>query len=252
VTLQTDLPYGPWPAQRLDIYRPARAEPCPVLVMVHGGAWMMGDKANARVVAHKVGHWLPLGWAVVSINYRMLPRADPLVQARDVAQALAWVQSHVADHGGDPQRTVLMGHSTGAHLGLLALADASLGAPQGAQALRGAVLLDSAALDVVQVMERDHLPLYDRAFGVSTEYWHRVSPWHQLQTALPPLLIVASADRDHSVAQARRFAERAVALGGKAQVLPVPLGHADINQQVGQQGELTSAIDDFLAHVAPG
>ncbi|MGP2478147.1 hypothetical protein ACTUQZ_14940, partial [Listeria monocytogenes] len=45
-----DLPYGPDPRQRMDVYLPASAEAAPVLVMVHGGAWMFGDKAAASVV----------------------------------------------------------------------------------------------------------------------------------------------------------------------------------------------------------
>jgi acetyl esterase/lipase len=230
----------------MDIYRPAQAARAPVLVVVHGGAWMMGDKANGRVVDHKVAHWLPQGWTLVSVNYRMLPWADPRVQAADLARAVAAVQSTIAAPSGTGDEVFLMGHSTGAHLGALVLADPALGAPFGLRPLRGAVLLDSAALDVVQLMTQEHLPLHDRAFGSDALFWRAASPWHCLSAATPPMLLVPSAQRPDSVSQSRHFAARTNELGGAAQVWPAPLGHGEINEQVGQAGELTSAIDTFF------
>jgi acetyl esterase/lipase len=53
---------------------------------------------------------------VVSTNYRMLPLADPLEQARDVGRALAAVQARAAGWGADGRQIVLMGHSSGGHL----------------------------------------------------------------------------------------------------------------------------------------
>ena len=244
--VENDVPYGRRPAQRLDIYAPPAAADCPVLVLVHGGGWVTGDKANAPVVVNKVLHWLPRGWLVVSVNYRLLPWAGPLEQAADVARALAAVQSQVSRWGGDGRRVVLLGHSTGAHLAALVMADASLGAPFALRPLQAAVLLDTAALDVVQVMQGPHLPLHDRAFGADPAQWRQASPWHQLKAAMPPLLIVCSSKRADSVAQSQRFAERAVEVGGSARVACMPLAHAEINQQLGLPGELTDTVDTFL------
>jgi acetyl esterase/lipase len=90
-----DLAYGGDLHQRLDVYRPKLASeaPAPVLFMVHGGAWHLGDKATPEVVANKVAHWVSRGFVLVSVNYRMLPEADPLQQADDVARALAFAQA---------------------------------------------------------------------------------------------------------------------------------------------------------------
>src|SRR5688572_21443269 len=72
-TVVRDASYGSDPAQRLDVYSPPNASKAPVLFIVHGGAWMYGDKANDGFVTNKVSHWLPQGYVVVSTNYRLSP-----------------------------------------------------------------------------------------------------------------------------------------------------------------------------------
>lgn len=248
--VEQDLAYGPDPAQRMDVYRPASAPAAgtqaAVILFVHGGAWRFGDKRHGNVVAHKMAHWLPRGTLFVSVNYRMLPQADPLEQARDVARALALAQGQAASWGADPARFVLMGHSAGAHLVALLAADRGLAAQQGARPWLGTVALDSAAFDVVDVMQGRHLRLYDRAFGSQPTFWREASPLHRLDGARAPLLLVCSSQRSAACPQARQFADRATTLGGRAQVLPVDLSHAEINKTLGQPGRYTEAVDGFL------
>ncbi len=251
IAVESDLPYGRRPAQRLDLYRPAEGRgPWPVLVLVHGGAWALGDKAQPEFIDAKVRHWVPRGWVVVSVDYRLLPLAGPLEQADDVAQALAVVQRRVERWGGDGARVWLLGHSTGAHLAALVLADPAIGQPFGLAPLQGAVLVDSAALDVVQVMEGEPLPLHERAFGRDPARWREASPWHRLRAVPPPLLLPCSSQRPASVLQNERFAARAREFGAQASVLPLPLGHAQLNLQLGLPGALTEAVDDFLGYPA--
>ncbi|MBZ5664150.1 MAG: alpha/beta hydrolase [Acidobacteriia bacterium] len=121
--LLRNVAYGPGAAYKMDIYLPAHPKGTAILFMVHGGAWTVGDKTMARVVANKAAHWLPEGFIFVSTDYRLLPAADPLEQANDVAKALAFAQSQAKSWGGDPSRFVLMGHSAGAHLVTLLAAD---------------------------------------------------------------------------------------------------------------------------------
>lgn len=73
-----------------------------MIFMVHGGAWMIGDKGNKGVVDNKVKRWAPQGFVFISANYRLCPAADPLKQARDVARALAFAQSQAGSFGADP------------------------------------------------------------------------------------------------------------------------------------------------------
>jgi acetyl esterase/lipase len=248
VRCDADQAYGPDPAQRLDLYRPAgEVASAPLILFVHGGGWRRGDKAMPHMVRHKVAHWVPQGWLFASINYRMLPQAGPLQQAEDVARALAFVQARAAGWGVDPAHIVLMGHSAGAHLAALLAADHALAAGQGAAPWCATVAIDTAAFDMVAVMQRPHFPFYDPVFGTDPAFWRAASPTHRLTTApLTPMLLVCSSRRSDSLPPAREFAARAEALGGQVTVLPVDLGHREINEQLGQDASYTAAIDAFL------
>ena len=241
-----NLAYGPDPAQRLDVYVPARANGS-VILMVHGGGWSNGDKAAPSVVDNKVAHWVAAGTIFLSIDYRMLPGTDPLHQADDVADALAWSQRHTRDWGGDPGKFVLMGHSAGAHLVALVAADPLAAHAHGVRPWRGTIALDSAALDVEAIMTHPHLPLYDAAFGSDPAYWRAASPYEQLAHGAAPMLLVCSSQRTESCDNARRFAARAQGLGDTARLLPEPLSHREINDTLGLPSDYTRAVDGFIA-----
>lgn len=244
-----DLAYGPHPRQILDVYRPAGQTSGALIVMVHGGAWRFGDKALGRVVRHKVERWLPQGHVVVSTNYRLLPEADPLEQARDVARALAFVQAQAGRWGADPERLVLMGHSAGAHLAALLTADRGLARAHGVRPWAGTVSLDSAALDVPALMQDRPLRLYRNAFGDDPRYWRQVSPVHQLQPRPAPLLLVHAARREDARDQNQRMAQAVQQAGGRAVLQAVALSHSDINSELGRPGPYTDAVEAFMASV---
>ncbi|GAB4475565.1 MAG: hypothetical protein OHK0044_20900 [Burkholderiaceae bacterium] len=252
VRVQRDVAYGPAPQQRFDVYAPKVAQGAPVIFMVHGGAWRIGDKGNAGVVDNKVARWVAAGFVFISTNYRMIPQADPLEQARDVARALAAAQRMAAQWGADPQRFVLMGHSAGAHLVARVNGAPAFAAEFGARPALGAVLLDTAALDVVSLMSAPHARLYDRAFGADPDFWREASPYHMLARGTPPVLAVCSTvRRDDSCRQARAYVARAQSLGVRASVLPEPLSHADINRQLGLPGAYTESVERFFGSLDP-
>lgn len=115
-----DVPYGPYGRRnQLDIYRPRRpGVKRPVLLQVHGGAWVIGDKSQQGLPL--MIHMASLGWVCVAINYRLSPRATFPDHVVDVKRALAWVKAHIAEHGGDPDFVVITGGSAGGHLSALA------------------------------------------------------------------------------------------------------------------------------------
>ncbi|HEX7688411.1 MAG TPA: alpha/beta hydrolase [Burkholderiaceae bacterium] len=245
-----DLAYGPDAAQRLDVYLPNQAPapgsaPMPVILFVHGGGWARGDKAMHRVVDPKVGHWVGRGWAVVSIDYRMLP-TPVATQEDDVAAALAFAQAQAPQWGADPKRFVLMGHSAGAHLVALLAAGARTPSSPHLQPWRGAVFLDSAALDLPFLMTHRHLRLYDRAFGSDASTWTALSPLAVLQAPAAPVLAVCSTRRTESCMDADRFAAKARSLGGQARVLREDLSHGEINATLGAPSDYTGQVDAFL------
>lgn len=262
VRVLRDTPYGPDPAQRMDVYRPTgptgpTGRAMPVIFMVHGGAWRLGDKANRPVVENKVARWVPRGFVFISVNYRMLPAANPLVQAQDVARALAQAQAEAATWGAEPAQFILMGHSAGAHLVALLTASATLARDAGAQPWLGTVVLDSAALDVPRLMGARHLRLYDRAFGDDPAFWEATSPLHQARGArsadrMPPVLNVCSSRRAIACPQAMAFAASVQRVGGRAQVLAQDLSHGEINQNLGLPGDYTQAVEAFMATLGDG
>lgn len=245
-----DVAYGPATAQRMDIYLPEQAHDVPAIMMVHGGAWRIGDKEMGRVVDHKRERWLPRGIAFISINYRMLPEADPLEQARDVAQALVFVQKNAATWGIDRRKIVLMGHSAGAHLVALLAAAPELPTEKPAPWLAN-VLLDSGALDVPAIMENRHFRLYDEAFGNDPAFWRSASPTHRLHAAIGPTLVVCSSRRRDSCAQAQAFSARAREFGSQIELAPEAMSHGEINAELGSDAAYTGRVENFLRTLDP-
>ncbi|MGN6314609.1 MAG: alpha/beta hydrolase [Rhodanobacteraceae bacterium] len=251
VRAQRDIVYGNDPLQRLDVYTPAQAHDAPVILMVHGGGWRRGDKAMANVVQNKLSRWVPRGFVLVSVDYPMLPQANPVQQARSVAQAIVFAQQHAAEWGGDPHRFVLMGHSAGAHLVSLISAEPSLATSLGAQPWLGTVALDSAAFNVATIMRGKHFPLYDRAFGNDPSFWDSASPIVQLHSKIAPFLAVCSSRRQESCPQAQAFVDKARGYGTQARVLPEDLSHEQINETLGEPSDYTTQVEAFMASLDP-
>lgn len=117
-----DISYGEFGKRNhLDIWRRPdldRGGRAPVLLQVHGGAWMVGDK---RGQGHPLmSHLAELGWVCVSVNYRLSPRSTWPDQIADVKRAIAWTKEHIAEYGGDPDWIAITGGSAGGHLSSLA------------------------------------------------------------------------------------------------------------------------------------
>lgn len=237
--------YGSDPRQRFDVYLPAQAKAAPIIFMVHGGGWHTGDKAMPAVVENKAAHWLQKGYVLVSSNYRLIPQADPLQQAEDIALAFTAVQRQAQSWGGDPGRIVLMGHSAGAHLVSLLASDPRL-ATKTAPWL-GTVALDSAAFDVSAIMQQRHYALYDKAFGTDPALWRAASPIVVLTAGAKPFLAVCSTRRAEACAQADVFAKHAAGLGVAVTILRKDYSHKQINQLLGEEPIYATEVDAFLA-----
>ena len=244
--IDRDLAYGADPQQHLDVYTPAHAKGAPIILLVHGGAWTVGDKAAPGFVFDKVTRYLPRGYVIASSNYRMSRQPNPLDQADDIARALAFVQAKAPSWGGDPARVLLLGHSAGAHLVSLLAADPRIVTRRSGAPWIGTIALDSAAFDIVEIMQHKHYAFYDRVFGQERALWIEASPFHRLTTAPAPMLVVCSTLRNDACPQARAFAAKAAGLGGNVTVLPVDLTHAQINKELGQPGRYTAAVEEFM------
>lgn len=127
VRVVRDLPYGEsLPGDRgrrnlLDLVLPRDAKPGdrrPVLLQVHGGAWLIGDKREQG--RPLMTHLASRGWVCVAINYRLSPQATMPDHIIDVKRAIRWVRREIARYGGDPEFLCITGGSAGGNLCALA------------------------------------------------------------------------------------------------------------------------------------
>ena len=118
VDVQLDVPYGPHPvAHRLDVYRPRHVDgPLPVMLYIHGGAFVLCSKDTHRHLALLNAH--RAGYLVFNINYRLAPQHPFPAAIADACAAYRWVCAHAREYGGDPERIVVAGESAGGNLAL--------------------------------------------------------------------------------------------------------------------------------------
>ena len=108
-----DLAYGEGPRRSLDIYRPEPAiTNAPVVVFFYGGNWNSGKKEDYLFVGEALAS---RGFVTVVPDYRLYPEVRYPDFLDDSAQAVRYAIEHARDHGGDPGRLLLMGHSAGAY-----------------------------------------------------------------------------------------------------------------------------------------
>jgi len=121
VQVKRDVPFAPYGKRgMLDVYTSTNtpASGAPVLLQVHGGAWVIGKKEEQGLALME--HLAAKGWVCVAVNYRLAPRDRWPAQIVDVKQAIAWIKENIADYGGDPDYIAITGGSAGGHLTSLA------------------------------------------------------------------------------------------------------------------------------------
>lgn len=249
-TVNVDVPYGLDAAQKYDVYLPANASQAPIIVMVHGGAWTSGDKQADYVAEAKAGYFVAKGYIFVSLNYRLLPTSDPLIQAADVARGIANIQINAVKWGGDKSKIVLMGSGAGGHLTALLSSNPSLASDQGASIWSAAVVLETAALNVPALMSTSHDGVYDTAFGANLEFWEDSSPTHLVDSSGVPMLVVCSTEStDNTCAKADAFKQAANTAGVNVTVSPQNVSPWQVNSRVGVSATYTDAIASYIASV---
>jgi acetyl esterase/lipase len=96
-----------------DVYRPRGAGPFPGMLVVHGGAWRMGARADLAVLAQRLAE---NGYTAVAIDYRLAPTYKFPAQIYDCQAAVRWMRSHAGELKIDPKRIGGFGYSAGGHL----------------------------------------------------------------------------------------------------------------------------------------
>jgi acetyl esterase/lipase len=257
-----DMAYGGDPLQHLDFWPATKATAtAPLVVFVHGGGWKRGDKDNATGPT-KIAHFLGEGYAVASIDYRLVPANTVEDEAHDVAKAVAFLLGRAKTLGVDPRRVVLMGHSAGAHLAALVGTDPRYLAEAGLKpdAVAGVVLLDGAAYDVPrQIADGGNFMhgTYLQAFGSDPARQRALSPTMWADAPNAPRFLILHIDRDDGTVQSEALGAALRKAGTPAQVKGVGgtglMGHMAINRDLGKPDyPATPLVDAFLAEVFAG
>ncbi len=223
-----DLPYGPDPRQVLDVFSPpsppSDGRGAPVVLFMHGGAFVVGDKDRTPEIYANVCWYLARNGVVgINMEYRLAPANKYPSGVEDVALAVQWAKANARAHGGDPSRIYLMGHSAGgAHVGCYAY-DRSFH-PPGGPGISGLVLVSSRVrIDVrpdnpnannvrayfgtdPAAMERGSVVNHVSADSVPTLV--AIAHWEN------PLLDIYGLELAHLLAEAKGRAPRTVWLAG--------------------------------------
>ena len=180
--LSFDVPYGAHHAERLDVFPAARPGPAPVHVFIHGGYWHRMDKADFSFVVRGLR---PAGAVTVVLNYGLVPSIDLDELVRQCRAAIAWIQRHAREWGGDPDRITVSGHSAGGHLVAMLLATdwSAFGAP-------GDVVKAGCAISGLYDLEPIRLCYLNEVLKLTPEIARRHSPVH-LAPARPTPLVLA-------------------------------------------------------------
>jgi len=215
-TVLRDLTYTPPPGvdagmATLDLFRPAGDHTSPLVLLVHGGSWVGGDKSNFESTL--VPWWNAQGYAAAPVNFRLStrpgesPQVKPRDQARDVAAALGWMMASADEYKIETEDIVLVGYSSGAHLVALLGTDERILQEAGLDETQvaAAISLDVHAYDVPYALElmegsvvEDNIPSIQHLFGSTTEEQLEGSPIHYVDGWAASALVV-STDEDPEV-----------------------------------------------------
>jgi acetyl esterase/lipase len=186
---------------KLDLYLPEGVKDFPVVLIVHGGAWMVGDK-NWDSIPAIARTFVKQGICAVGINYRLSPTVQHPTHIKDLADAFKWVHDHIGEYGGRNDKFTLMGHSAGGHLvALLAMDDSYLKAVglsrdnvRGVIGVSGVYQISEVGLNMVGRRRAGSTPgsdtPFERIFGKDPGAAKSASPLAHLQSGLPPFLLV--------------------------------------------------------------
>lgn len=227
----SEIAYGSDPRQVMDVTLPSGGGPHPVLLLIHGGAFRVGDKSEMTIWPE----WTQAGIAVVRINYRLAPAAKWPAQAEDCLAAVVHLQREGMALGLDPARLVLLGQSAGAFLAVstaLSLVEVGL-KPRGVVSLFGPMDFSTMDQDMATLGRTPQMGATDAAGSAESQLlgyavgenraaaraMGPVGRLDRLNEPLPPILI-RHGDADPLVAdlQAKRLREAWIAADPQSQV----------------------------------
>lgn len=224
VKVHRDVVYGPDPRHRLDVFVPAAgATRAPVVVFVHGGGFIAGDKgAPDAPFYNNVGLWAARSGCIgVTMTYRLAPASPWPAGSEDVGAAVRFLHNKIEQSGGDPNRIFLIGQSAGAvHVAGYVAEPRLHAAPNGG--IAGAIMV-SGLYDVIRA---DRHPFQSAYFGDDATRWPEQSTLAKLtETSVPCFYTLSEFDPPEFQRQAAWLVEvHAVRQGRWPRLMQLP-GH---------------------------
>jgi len=224
-----DVSYGLHTRQKLDFYIPEQSNG-KALFLVHGGAWMSGDKRSSQLVVHKVNYWASQGYTVVSTNYRLVPEVNIVSQIKDVYNSYLFSQNYLKKL--KVEKIIMIGHSSGGHIvSLLASKVIPL----------AVISLDGAGYDIREIMTQKHAEFFDFVF-TQPELYSLLSP----EASKNSYLLVCSKATTLWCKQAHEFKKNINLKGGLAKIIEPKIDHQEVNSLLGLDNSYTKEVDSFI------
>lgn len=192
-----DIAFGAHPRQVLDVFKPdvARgvkgAKGAPVVIFVHGGAFVRGDRnVDAEIYSNTLWWFARKGVIGINMEYRLAPEAMYPGGAEDVGAAVAWARAHAAEYGGDPDKIFLIGHSAGGTHAAGYAFDPAI-RPAAGHGLAGLILISARVRADVEA-ENPNAFAVKAYFGEDASLYERRSPvTHAAGSKLPTFIVIA-------------------------------------------------------------
>lgn len=209
-----DISYGPDPRNRLDLFGSGQAAARPIVVFIHGGGFIMGDKGGAGQPFYtNFGAWAARqGWLGCTATYRLAPDNPWPAGSEDLAGLVGWLRAHAGEHGGDPDRIILVGQSAGAAHVASYVAGCGGFSTAEAPAIAGAILMSG----IYDLANSDHSSYEEAYYGSDPSRFATQSSVSGLaRTPLPCLFTLAENDPENFHRQAALAIASWVAAKGK-------------------------------------
>ncbi|GAA5049259.1 hypothetical protein GCM10023208_07360 [Erythrobacter westpacificensis] len=242
-----DIAYGPDERHRLDLFTQGSPSGAPVLVFLHGGGFVMGDKhTEGSPFYSNIGDFAArMGWVGVTATYRLAPANRFPSGVEDLRLLAEWLRLNVGEHGGDPAKIVLMGQSAGASHVANYLAHAR----EHAEGIAGAMFL-SGIYDTRTSAHNDFNKAY---YGEDVKGWGPASALAGLlASGVPMQFSVAEFDPDDFQKQAAQVVAQWSATKGRLPEMHYLTGHNHLTPALSfgsSQTEVERMVAGFVNRV---
>lgn len=241
--------------QRLDIAFSKRGDPRPLLVWIHGGAYMGGDKSENHPIQ---GELMARGFAVATINYRLSGDARWPAQITDCKAAIRFLRARAKDYRIDPGRIAVWGSSAGGHLAALVAASGAVEEFEVGEHHDQSSAV-SCAVDLFGPVDFETMPQFTSPDSPEARLWGRptseaielarsASPLTYLTRGTPPILILhGDADGVVQLSQSEQFHAAMVRTGAPGSLLVLPgVGHSHVEVWMRKREEILGFFERHL------